>query len=257
MTMNGYQHPMWGISFTLPDGWQDDEDGDQVSISSQAYPGATLQVRCEWNGALRPVGPIWTGHIGKLAGIFGASEVGSVPWKLNDLNGIEAEIRMPKKAETRLWAGVLAHGFIILQLAITHPIEDKEALNPLFTRIVASLRFVEHTKSTGETPAGIPLPPGAAPFDPRTIIDDIGPSEDWEGCQTGDSIGALQAYYQRELPASGWTVSEFVPFPGSSFGFARFTINKDKQNAVLGIMPQGEKVHNASPGVVVIKHLTY
>jgi hypothetical protein len=73
------------------------------------------------------------------------------------------------------------------------------------------------------------------------VIDDIDTPEAWEGYQTEDSIGALQAFYQRELPAAGWTVREFVPFPGSSLGFARFNLRKDSQAVVLGIMPQGER----------------
>jgi hypothetical protein len=256
--MTRYQHPLWGFSFELPSDWKFNINGDQVTIDRQSQTHlddgcGSLQVRAEWNGTLQSVEPIWTRHAGKLASIFGAREVGSAPWSMAGATGVEAEVQLPKKGGVRLWAGVLTTGYLVLQFAVTHVLEKKKELDPIYTRLISSLRFVDHIGDLKTNLQNIPLPPGCSPADPTKIVNEITDPQIWEAYREAGSIGALQAFYQRELPQYGWNVLEFVPFPVSSFGFARFKLEREAQFITLGIMPSGEAVSNGSPAAVIIK----
>src|SRR5512146_108307 len=99
--MKVYQHILWGYEITYPDAWfhRQAQDTDIFLANPDAldpgYDGpdaGQVQVRGEWNWARQQVEPLWNQHIGRLAGMLGASQVGSAPWRIGDAAGLEAEI---------------------------------------------------------------------------------------------------------------------------------------------------------------------
>ena len=177
--------------------------------------------------------------------------------------GLEAEIALPKLANLRLWSGILALDFLVLHLMVTHPKAGREQFEPPVTKLIASLRFPSTVAGVITNEMGLPLPPGYAPVDPLSIIPDIADPEHWQAYGGPSAVGALQAFYLREVVAQGWAVDEFVPFPtDADLGFARLKLHRGETSVTVGLMPGltpglapvGEgKVTSASPANIVIK----
>ena len=262
--MSQFQHPLWGYQLTYPDDWAHLTVGDAEGFAAQPQalePGSQepksghILVSAEWNCARQPIGPLWSQHIGLMAGILGAKQVGSAAWRMGSAVGIEAEIVLPKKENLRLWAGILEKDFTVLKFMVTHPRADRAWFEPAATRILSSLSFAGRVQGITLSSEGLPLPPGYAPTDPTLIIPDIADTKSWRAYDGQSQAGALQAFYLREAPNYGWQVIEYVPFPSASdLGFARLEMEKDAQRAVLGIMPFGEtRVTSTSPARLVLK----
>jgi hypothetical protein len=245
--MTLFQHILWGYELTYPDPWihQQAQDTDVfVAPNSPLDPyyseqdGAQVVIRGEWNWSRQKVEPLWNQHIGKLAGMLGAKNVGSAPWHFRDASGLEAEIVLPKKDNRRLWTGVLTREFLVLHFLVTHPKEARETFEPAATKLITSLRFPIHIPNLITSAEALPLPPNYTQVDPQSILDDILEPQSWRAYQGNAGIGALQSFYIRELPAHHWTIQEYVPFPGASeLGFARLKLKRDNINLTLGIMP--------------------
>ena len=145
--MKKFRHILWGYELTYPDHWthqfvQDadafapsvpsataEESGDAVDavdLDPEGLEAGQLLVRGEWNWERQPIEPLWNRHMGLMAGMIGAKQVGSAPWKLGDATGLEAEIVLPKKDNRRLWTGILMHDFRVLHFMVTHPKEIRE-----------------------------------------------------------------------------------------------------------------------------------
>jgi hypothetical protein len=279
--MSIFQHALWGYELTYGDDWThrkikgaDGFEAEAFAANPDAfepdYEGSQagqVAVRAEWNYASRVIEKLWTERIGLMAGMMGARKVGSAPWQLRDATGIEAEIVLPKSTNTRLWAGILSHGRTILHFMVTHPVEERPWFEPLATRLIASLRFPSGVAGLEASGEGLPLPAGYRTVDPRQIVADA-PVEGalrgqhWRAYDGSDPAGALQAFYLREAPNFGWTVEEYLPFPGEAgLGFARLQLRRTKGangqgtlQAMLGIMPYGEGTVSAnSPARLVVK----
>jgi hypothetical protein len=259
-----FQHPLWGYEFTFPDDWAHRTLGDVEGFAALAaalepgYAGEKaghLLVKPEWNAILQPVEPLWSQHMGTTAGLIGAKRVGSAPWHMGGAAGLEAEISLPKQANLRLWSGILARDFIVLHFMVTHPKDDRAWFEPLVTRLIASLRFLNTVEGAVEDAAGLPLPPGYAAIDPQRVIPDIPEPALWQAYGGQSPMGALQAFYLRETAARGWALDEFVPFPtDSGLGFARLKLSRGETALTVGLMPQGaERVDATSPASVVVK----
>jgi len=257
-------HPLWGYSFDYPENWHhlrfDGVDGFAAipeALQSQ-YSGTNsgyILVKTEFNPYRKDVGPFWQQHIALTAGFLGARKLGAAPWRIGDATGIEAEILLPKIEGKRLWAGILARDFMVLSFVVSHPLEERQAFEPIATHLISSLRFLPSTCSGCLTSEGIPLPPDYQRTDPRSILADIEDPSVWQAFQGVEPIDALQCYFLREAVAFGWDIQDYHPFPGDSgLGFARFRICKDEKIFTVGIMPFGkEKVTSCSPAWMVIK----
>jgi hypothetical protein len=139
---------------------------------------------------------------------------------------------------------------------VTHPKEVKEQFEPVATKIISSLRFPDRILGIETSTEGLPLPPGYMSAEPRSILPDISDPEQWRAYSGRDGIGALQAFYLRELPIHDWEITEYIPFPGASdLGFARLQLRKGDKQITLGIMPVeiSEKMISSSPAIVVFK----
>jgi hypothetical protein len=242
-----FQHILWGYELTYPDDWVhqvvQDSDGFAATViafdPSYTNPDAGhLLVRGEWNWKRQPIEPLWNDHVGLLAGMLGAKEVGSAPWKLGEASGLEAEIVLPKKENQRLWTGILMRDFRVLHFMASHPREVRKTFEPQATNIISSLRFPERLPGIKTGYEGVPLPPDYSPVDPGTILSDISNPENWRAYHGSSGIGALQAFYLREIPIHNWDLQEYVPFPGlSDFGFCRFHLRRGDLKIMLGLMP--------------------
>jgi len=264
--MTIFQQPLWGFEFTYPADWVHQTLGEVegfAEMPAALEPGYTgersghLLVRPEWNATLQPVEPLWSQHIGATAGLIGAKRVGSAPWQMGGAVGLEAEIAMPKLSNLRLWSGILARDFLVLHFMVAHPKDDRARFEPLVTKLITSLRFVGAVDDVAVEALGLPLPPGYVPIDPRQVIPDIADPAPWSAYGGESSVGALQAFYLREVAAHGWTLDEFLPFPADTgLGFARFRLKKDGAAAMVGLMPAGEeRVTVLSPASIVIKQI--
>jgi len=259
--MTVFQHILWGYELTYPDDWlcQPVQDSDAFVATADAldlsYSGADagqLMVRGEWNWESKPIEPLWHRHIGMLAGMMGAKQVGSAPWKVGQSSGLEAEIVLPKKENRRLWTGILMRDFRVLHFMVTHPKEARDEFQPIATKIISSLRFPNQVHGIETSAEGIPLPPGYQPVDPKSILSDIATPEQWRAYAGGAGIGALQAFYLREAPNYGWELEEYVPFPSpSELGFARFKLRGRSIEVTAGLMP--ETAEASSPANIVFK----
>ncbi len=259
-----FQHILWGYELTYPDSWthQAVEDADAFTAPMDtlnpdlgAEP-AQLVVRGEWNWQRQPIEPLWNRHIGMLAGMMGAKEVGSAPWKLGEAVGLEAEIVLPKKDNRRLWTGILMRDFRVLHFMVTHPKEMRAEFEPVATQVISSLRFPNRILGIKVSREGIPLPPEYEPVDPTTILADILDPENWRAYSGKAGIGALQAFYLREVPIHNWDMEEYVPFPSSSdLGFARLQLRRGDSKIMLGMMPYDPSgtIAASSPANVVLK----
>ena len=250
--MKTFQHPLWGFEFTYPSDWvhasHEDTDGfapDAAAFAEADYASiqaAHLLVRGEWNGYREPITPRWNQYISKLAIMLGAKKLGSAAFHMGGASGFEAEIQMPRKLNRRLWVGILARDTVILHLTVSHPFEMRATFEPQATQIIASLRFLDRVEGLRVNPDGIPLPPDYAITDPASLVPDVQDAENWRAYTGSSDIGALQAFFYRELPNHNWEIQEFIPWPNRvDVNFARLRIHKDGQTATLGILPKGEK----------------
>jgi hypothetical protein len=260
--MTVFQHILWGYKLTYPDHWthqpvQDtDAFSDALASNDEGLNAGQLLVRGEWNWERKPIEPLWNRHIGLMAGMIGAKQVGSAPWKLGDATGLEAEIVLPKKDNQRLWTGILMHDFRVLHFMVTHPKEIRETFEPAATKVISSLRFLYQISGIKTTREGIPLPPGYEAVDPKSILADISDPQNWRAYSGSAGIGALQAFYIREVPIHNWDMEEYVPFPSSSeLGFARFQLRRSNLKITLGLMPYDPSgaVTPSSPANIIIK----
>jgi hypothetical protein len=260
-----FQHILWGYELTYPDHWihqtmQDSDGFAAVADAFDPYYAASdaghLLVRGEWNWRRQPIEPLWNQHIGMLAGMMGAKEVGSAPWRIGQASGLEVEIVLPKKDNQRLWTGILMRDFRVLHFMVTHPKEIRETFEPQATKIISSLRFPNRILGITAGPEGVPIPPNYTPTDPKTILADIANPEQWRAYNGNSGIGALQAFYLREIPVHNWDLEEYVPFPGDSgLGFARFQLRRNDLKIMLGLMPYDSSgtVTSSSPANIVFK----
>jgi hypothetical protein len=271
--MVDFKHALWGYELTYPDQWlhqtQIEAENAQVEVF-QADPGALepdydgpitgqLAVRASWNPALEPVEPLWSRAMGLLASMMGAAKVGSAPWQLRDAAGLEAEIVLPKRENTRLWTGILTRGALVLHFVAVHPKEERKWFEPYATRIISSLRFSAANERLSTTKWDLPLPPGYIEIDPVEVIPDIPDPDDWQAYDGASPANALQAFYFRETIGRGWHVLDYQPFPNpdeeaAGLGFARIQLQNGDRSATIGIMPTGNTQVNAwSPARVVMK----
>ncbi len=242
-----FQHILWGYELTYPDDWLHQHwQGAEIFRAKTTAPespeadqdAGQVQVRSEWNWARQPIEPLWNRHVGMLASMLGAKEIGSAPWRFGDAAGLEAEIVLPKRDNRRLWMGILMRDFRVLQFMATHPKEAREQFEPIATRLIASLRFPNRIAGIQISPEGLPLPPGYEPVDPQSILSDITDPQQWRAYAGEAEVGALQAFYLRELPIHHWDMEEYVPFPGSTdLGFARLQLRRGNLRLTLGMMP--------------------
>jgi hypothetical protein len=260
--MSVFRHILWGYELTYPDHWthqsvQDVDAFRDVSATNDDEVNAgQLMVRGEWNWERKPIEPLWNKHIGLMAGMIGAKEIGSAPWKLGDATGVEAEIVLPKKDNQRLWTGILMRDFRVLHFMVTHSKEIREAFEPAATKVISSLRFPNRILGIKVTREGIPLPPGYEAVDPKSILTDISDTTNWRAYSGNAGIGALQAFYLREVPIHNWDMEEYVPFPSSSeLGFARLQLRRPNLKITLGMMPYDPSgtLTASSPANIVIK----
>jgi hypothetical protein len=229
---------------------------DALDPYNSSAEAGQLLVRGEWNWQRQPIEPLWNQHIGMLAGMLGAKEVGSAPWKLGEAVGLEAEILLPKKDNRRLWTGILMRDFRVLHFMVTHPKEVRDKFEPVATKIISSLRFLNRILDIKVSREGVPLPPDYSPVDPQTILADIPDPQNWRAYSGKAGIGALQAFYLREIPVHNWEMEEYVPFPSSSdLGFARLQLRRDRLKIMLGLMPYDASgtVTSSSPANIVYK----
>ena len=242
-----FQHIFWGYEVAFPNSWfrRRVQDTDILLANIDALdpyydgPGAgQLQIRGEWNWERQKIEPLWNQHIGMMAGMLGAKNVGAAPWRMRDAFGMEAEIVLPEKANRRLWTGILMRDYRVLHFMVTHPKQVRAQFEPVATQIIKSLRFPPQIDGVEVTPDDIPLPPNFSATEPQTVVDDIPDPHLWRA-YTGDAgIGELQSFYLRELPPRRWVMEEYLPFPGASdLGFARFKLRRDHRQVTLGIIP--------------------
>jgi len=263
--MAKFQQILWGYELTLPDGWAHKtvKDAEVFAATPEAlessYAGeryGQLMVNAEWNCARQPIEPIWTRHVGMVAGMLGARQVGSAAWRMGGGAGFEAEIVLPKRDNKRLWAGILMRDFIVLKFAVVHLKEERKWFEPLATQIISSLRFLNRVYGVQVTKEGLPLPPGYTPIEPIQVINDIPDPEKWRAYEGSSGVDAMQAFYLRELPIHGWAVEEYAPFPSATgLGFARLRLGKHQQSATLGLMPfSPDAITASSPAKIAIKY---
>lgn len=262
-----FQQVLWGYELTYPDDWTHRTLGDAEGFAALEralepdYDGPRLGhllVRAEWNCARQPIGPLWNEHIARAAGMLGAKRVGSAPWTMGGATGFEAEIVLSKREDRRLWTGILARGMMIVHLMVVHRPEERGWFEPPATSAIRSLRFLDRAPGLAASPQGLPLPPAYASVAPSSLVDEIADPHSWEAFDAEPSarasIGALQAFFLRELPAHGWEIDEYAPFPTAGLGFARLNLRQGERTAALGILPCGEQTTPADPARLAIKY---
>jgi hypothetical protein len=261
-----FQHPLWGYELAYPEGWAHRTVGeteafvadlDALGPDDAGAASGQILVRAELNYPPRLIEPVWNQHIAQVAGMLGARQVGSAPWRMAGATGIEAEIVLPKRENLRLWAGVLAHGYVILKFAVTHPKAQRSLVEPTATSIISSLKFLKTLDGLAFNDWGLPLPPGYQPAIPGEIIQGIADPQNWQAFDGQSGVDALQAFYLRELENAGWEILEYVPFPSLvELGFARMQVRKANYSVTLGILPFGtETVTASSPGKLAFKFI--
>ncbi len=237
--MTVFRHILWGYELTYPEHWthQSVQDAESFSMDNpDGLDASQLLVRGEWNWERQPIEPLWNRHIGMMAGMIGAKQVGSA----------------------RLWTGILMHDFRVLHFMVTHPKEVREQFEPAATNVISSLRFLNRILGIKSSREGIPLPPAYKAVDPTSILTDISDPANWHAYSGQSGIGALQAFFLREVPIHNWEMEEYVPFPSSSeLGFARFQLRRRDLKITLGIMPYdlsgSGTITSSSPANIVIK----
>jgi len=273
--MTLFTHPLWGFELAYPDDWHHQSILEANGLEAEAFAAlpealqadytgpqaGQLAVRAEWNPTRTEVGELWERQIGMLASLMSARQAGAAPWRLRDAAGVEAEIALPKRENSRLWTGILARGFHVLHFMVAHPKENRARFEPAATRIITSLRFPQRVDGLAVGAEGLPLPPGYAAADPRSLVDHIPAGEQWHGYAGASPADALQAFYVREAPNYGWEILEYRPFPQNpDLGFARLRLAKVGGNGAaraqvtLGILPVGSGTVAAnSPANLVVR----
>ena len=258
--MKLFQHQLWGYQIQLPEEWQHQRfaSRDGFALDPNAfepdYQGDTLAqvlIHGEWNSLKKPVVEIWQRHLGKVSLMLGAKNLASASWEMAGARGYEVEIKLPKKNPQRLWTGILENGLLVLSFLALHWKDRREEMEPVLSRIIASLKYLKGVDDLPQTEWDFPLPSGAESANPLSIVADIPDPENWQAYLTEHSPGALQAFYTRELPNLGWEITRYVPYPNpGELPFARVLIMKEGVEYSLGIMPVGE---GGQVGSIVLK----
>jgi hypothetical protein len=261
--MSVFQHILWGYELTYPDDWAQRTLGPVEGFAAipealtPDYSGENsgqILVSSTWNSYQQPVEPLWNQHMTKLAIGLGSKHVGSAPWQMGGASGVEAEIRLPKKDERRLWTGVLERGLTVMYFVVLHLKAERLKFEPLATQIISSLRFPAKIEGLLTSEDGLPLPPGYSPIPPQSILEDIGDAAQWRAYDGKSGIDGLQAFYVREARNYGWTVAEYAPFPSpADLGFARFKLVRNGEQVMLGILPYRGEEKGSVPGRLVFK----
>lgn len=259
--MNNFIDPLWGYQLDYPDNWvcQRNDDIEAFAASQEAldseYTGPQagyLLVRGEFNHTAEKIDPLWDNHITKISMMVGAKNLGSAPLAIGGGNGYEAEIVLPKTRNKRLWTGILSYGLTVLHLMVEHPLDQRDWFEPLATKTIASLRFLDSTPNLATTEGNIPLPPDYESASPTDFLTDIEDQQNWLAFSGEASIDSLQVFYSRELPRYGWEISEFTSYPNQTdINFARLHLTRGKETAVLGILPN---VRGQNTSAIVIKN---
>lgn len=253
--------PLWGYSFSFPEDWNHKRisgvdtftpsDG-QAQPTGERHDRGYLLVQPEWNALLQPVQPLWEAHIGRVAPLVGAKNIGTAIWEMAGTRGLETEIVLPKAKEERLWVGMLPFGRIILKFVVSHPIEHRHWFEPQATGIITSLQFLPTTPQTKRTEEGIPLPAGAHQIDPSHTAIDIKEPSLWVCFEIGEPIGAVQAFYLRESDVHGWNLEEFTPYPNNAgLGMARFRLRKGEAVAGVGLIPTSSQADGHQTQILI------
>ena len=249
--MSTFTQALWGYSIQYPEDWIHESHGDteafatspQALVKDLAGPqDGHILIRGEFNYLGEQIDKLWTDYMVKLGLKMGAKDLGSAPLNLGGGEGYEAEIKLPKKENQRLWTGILSFGLTVLHLAVAHPLDQRKKIEPLASSTVASLRFTNQAPGLDMLPMGIPVPEEYSPIEPAALLSDIDGQPGWSAYRGKSSVGALQACYLRVLPRLGWEIDEFLPFPNQTeLGFARFKVKKDDQLLTIAILPADEQ----------------
>ncbi len=258
--MLSYQQPFWGYEIDLPEAWvhrtlQETEGfarhPDALNPQYEDADQGHLLIRGEWNPTRQDIQPLWSQHLTRLGTMMAAKKLGSAPWRMAGGQGFEAEILLPKTTGKRLWVGLLAHDRTILHFLVSHRLAERPVFEPLVTQIISSLRFIQQAHQISRNQDEVPLPPGYTSTDPHTILTDLEDATRWQAYQGAVTLGALQAFYWRELQNHGFVLSEYIPHPSAAgLGFARFTFSRSGKSFTLGILPSPQE---STLGTVVIK----
>lgn len=258
--MPTFQQPFWGYEIDIPEDWvhqtmlETEGFARNLEALGPQYEGPDLGhllIRGEWNPTRQDIQPLWSQHITRLATMLAAKKLGSAPWDLAGGQGYEAEILLPKTTGMRLWVGLLSHDQSLLHFLVTHRIEERDAIEPVFTQIISSIRFIDQASGISHNQEGVPLPPGYASADPASILADLQDVTQWQAYQGQVTLDALQAFYWRELPNRGFMLSEYLPYsPMSDLGFARFNFSGGDRSFTLGILPSPQE---PTVGTIVIQ----
>ncbi|NPA92718.1 MAG: hypothetical protein GXO56_03455 [Chloroflexi bacterium] len=249
--MPTFVHPLWGYAIDYPEGWAHRDEGEVVAFAARPealdpeYEGegmGYLLIRPELNPFLRPIEPLWTEYITKIAIMRGAKKLGASPLKVGNLQGYEAELLLPAKLNRRLWVGLLAAGGVILHLMVTHRKDDRALFQEPASKMVKSLRFVERVEGVKLSPRGLPLPADYQPASPTEVVEGVDDPAQWEAFTGKAPIAALQVFYLREAPLHGWKIAEYYPYPNpyTPAPMARLRLEKDDQTAAVGLIPREE-----------------
>lgn len=265
--MSIIQNIYWGYEISYPDYWfyKQISDTDFFVSTPDAFDplydgkdSGQIAIRGEWNWEKKDIKPLWSEHIGLLAGMLGAKDVGSADWRLGKAVGIEAEIVLPKKLNRRLWTGILAHQFCVLHFMVTHPLEAREEFEPVATEIIKSLKFPESLPGMVLSKDEVPLPLSYTSIDPSFVVQDISDRSQWVAFDGNADIGALQSFYLRELSKNNWEIIEYIPFTDiSDLGFARYVIKKEQKRLILGLMPSGSDTGTTKQASPVPTRIVY
>ncbi len=258
--MIDFQHKFWGYEIDIPEDWTHKtfQDIDGFALDPNAfepdYEGAHLGqilIRGEWNSTDQTIDTLWNQHITKLSVMMGAKRVGSAPWQMGGASGFEVEILLPKQNRKRLWAGILEKGRVILHFTVLHWKETRPDFEPLATKVISSLRFMDKVSQIDTTALGIPIPTHCPSIAPAQFIDDIKDPSLWQAYEVNNNVGALQAFYLREAKNYDWEIVGYSPFPSAELGFARLELQKGEKQVTLGLMPAESKKESSR---IVIKH---
>ena len=258
-----FQHTLWGYEIEIPKNWhhRSFNDKDGFAEDPEAFqPGYTgerlghLLIHPEWNALQKPVETLWKGHISKTAKMLGAKTIASSPWQMAGRSGLEVEVALPQKSKKRLWAGVLEHGLEVLTFMVLHWKENRGEFEPLVTNVISSLRFISRADQVAATSQHLPLPPQTTILDPHRVVDDIEDDRGWQAYGTPYSVGALQAFYTRELPNFKWEMDQYIPFPNQgNHPFARLTVTREQQTFLVGLLPGTQ---SPQAGMIILREMT-
>ena len=249
--MPTFVHPLWGYALDYPEGWAHRDEGEVVAFAARPealdpdYDGegmGYLLIRPELNPFMRPIEPLWTEYITKIAIMRGAKKLGASPLKVGNLQGYEAELLLPMRQRRRLWVGLLAAGGVVLHLMVTHRKDDREIFQQPASQMVSSLRFVAGVENVAVTGRGVPIPPNYRPATVDDVVDGVNDLARWEAFTGNAPIGGVQVFYLREAPQHGWTVSEYYPYPNAKAPapFARLILEKGDEVAAVAMLPRDE-----------------